>query len=55
MLLVSSEDATRRVVGVGAVLSGGGVRLHLKAFPARAAQLPARNSPPVCAGQDRSR
>lgn len=34
----------------GAVLSGGGIRLLLKAFCARARQLPAGNSPPGSAG-----
>lgn len=55
LFLVSSEVTTRRDIRFSAVLPGSGVRLLLKAFPARARQLPARNSTPGRAGQDLSR
>lgn len=49
---MSSEVTTRRDVRFSAVLSGVGVRLLLKVFPARAYQLPAGSSTPGRAGQD---
>lgn len=50
---VSGEVTAGCDVRVSAVLSGSGIRLPLKALPARARQLPARNSAPGRAGQDR--
>lgn len=52
LFLVSSEVTTRRDVRFSAVLSGIGVHLLLKVFPARACQLPAGNPTPGRAGQD---
>lgn len=47
---MSSEVTPGRDVRLGAVLSGSGIRLLLKAFYARGHQLPAGNSPPGGAG-----